>query len=170
MALSVMINYTNIFWVLKSNIVLMANLSFLETVAQAYTSTPTFQNCFYSESESITDTVCFCLSWHVQLPSACPYPSSHCTVTASLPTLGIYIKLALYRGWHMYMLVLIRYISETFHRRNLVLQSIISYWTTEYDCFCKISIECVVCLYGISHQFDQDNPYILLVVWYQRCP
>ncbi len=72
--------------------------------------------------------------------------------------LGIYIKLVLHRGRHI-CLYIIRRILETFHRRNLVLHSIVSYWTTEDVCFCKTPIECIVCPYDTS-QFDWDNPCI----------
>ncbi len=48
-------------------------------------------------------------------------------------------------------------IVETFHPRNLILRSIVSYWTTEHVCFCKIPIWCFVYLYSASSQFDWDN-------------
>ncbi len=51
--------------------------------------------------------------------------------------------------------------SETFSRRNLVLRTIVSYWTAEHTCFCKTPIECVMCPHGTSSQFDWDNLCIL---------
>ncbi len=89
-------NAFTIWWIMYKHIC----RSFWGTTKKNYE----FRNCFYSESESTTNTACFHLSQHVRLPSMYTYLSPHCMVTAPLP-MARYLRQTLTLQWSKYTIV-----------------------------------------------------------------